>query len=244
MVRLRFCAGVNSTEALNIPRQNTQVHSTLCQIFNSAERFLQMQLDAFELTCVRGGRAVFDALSLSVTSGNGLLLTGPNGAGKSSLLRVLAGYIRPAGGRIELSGGSADTPLGEQCHFVGHLNGVKRALTVQENLSFWKEFLGGGDVERAMDAFTLTRLRDIPAGMLSAGQARRLGLARLALAERPVWLLDEPSVSLDKASLKILADVIRDHIKGSGIVVAATHAPLGVKFSRELKLGAPKGAGQ
>lgn len=203
-----------------------------------------MQLDAFELTCVRGGRAVFDTLSLSVASGNGLLLTGPNGAGKSSLLRVLAGYIQPVAGRIELTGGAADTPLAEQCHFVGHLNGVKSVLTVQENLSFWKEFLGGGDVERAMDAFTLSRLRDIPAGMLSAGQARRLGLARLSLAARPVWLLDEPSVSLDKASLKILADVICDHIKGGGIVIAATHAPLGVNFSSELKLGAPKEARQ
>lgn len=183
-------------------------------------------------------------LNMTVASGNGLLLTGPNGSGKSSLLRMLAGYIQPVGGRIELTGGAGDTPLTEQCHFVGHLNGVKRAFTVQENLAFWKEFLGGGDVEGAMETFTLVALRDIPAGMLSAGQARRLGLARLSLAPRPVWLLDEPSVSLDKASLKILADVIGNHIKGGGMVIAATHAPLGVKFSGELKLGAARGAGQ
>lgn len=196
-----------------------------------------MRLEAHDLTCVRGGRTVFEGLTLLAETGKGVQLSGPNGAGKSSLLRMLAGYIRPAAGSIVLEGGAPDTPVGEQCHFVGHLNGVKKALTVAENLHFWAGYLGGGDVDRALTTFALDALARFPAGLLSAGQARRLGLARLALVHRPVWLLDEPSVSLDAASRKILAGLIRDHLKEGGIVVAATHAPLGLKFARELKLG-------
>ncbi len=202
-----------------------------------------MQLEAHELTCIRGGKTVFEALSLVAESGKGVLLTGPNGAGKSSLLRVLAGFIPPASGGIALAGGPADTPVAEQCHFVGHLNGIKRALTISENLSFWAGYLGGGEVGQALETFALGALADIPAALLSAGQARRLGLARLALAPRPVWLLDEPSVSLDTASRKILSGVIRDHLKEGGIVLAATHAPLGVSFASELKMGVRKGKG-
>jgi heme exporter protein A len=196
-----------------------------------------MRLEAHDLTCVRGGRTVFEGLTLHAEAGKGVSLTGPNGAGKSSLLRMLAGYISPAAGKIALEGGAPDTPVGEQCHFVGHLNGVKKALTVAENLHFWAGYLGGGGVDRALGTFALDALARFPAGLLSAGQARRLGLARLALVHRPVWLLDEPSVSLDAASRNILAGLIRDHLKDGGIVVAATHAPLGVKFARELKLG-------
>lgn len=199
-----------------------------------------MQLEAHDLSCARGGRTVFEDLTFQVPAGTGLLLTGPNGAGKSSLLRVLAGLVRASSGRVRLHGGAADTPVGEQCHFVGHLNGIKRALSVSENLAFWADYLGGGDVAAALERFTLAALADIPAGLLSAGQARRLGLARLTLAPRPVWLLDEPSVSLDSGSRKILAAAIRRHLKDGGIVVAATHAPLGVKFDGELRL-APGG---
>jgi heme exporter protein A len=197
-----------------------------------------MKLTIQDLRCERGGRVVFDALSLSVKSGTGVELTGPNGSGKSSLLRVLAGFIPPAAGRIRLEGAEEDASLGEQCHYVGHLNGVKRAFSVSENLAFWAEYLAGGDVGNALAAFDLESLAHIPARMLSAGQARRLGLARLALAYRPVWLLDEPSVSLDAGARKILARAITSHIKAGGMVIAATHAPLGVKFAQNLKLGA------
>jgi heme exporter protein A len=196
-----------------------------------------MQLTVQDLTCVRGGRTVFAGLNLRVAGGSGVELTGPNGAGKSSLLRMLAGFIPPASGQIRIDGGAADTPLGEQCHYVGHLSGVKRAFTVEENLCFWRDYLSGGDVREALATFGLDALADIPAGLLSAGQARRLGLARLSLVHRPVWLLDEPSVSLDAASRKVLGRVIAAHIKAGGIAVAATHAPLGVSFAQRLKLG-------
>ena len=199
-----------------------------------------MELISHKLGCVRGGRNIFQGLSFRGQAGHGLLLTGPNGSGKSSLLRVIAGFIPAAAGSLELSGGDEDATLGEQCHYVGHLNGVKHSLTVSENLAFWARYLGGGDVGHALAAFDLESLAGIPAQLLSAGQARRLGLARIALIYRPLWLLDEPSVSLDSSALKLLARAIRDHLKGGGIVIAATHAPLGVKFSQTLKLGPGK----
>jgi len=199
---------------------------------------MPMKLSVQDLSCVRGGRLVFDGLSLDLLGGAGVKLTGPNGSGKSSLLRVLAGFIPPAGGSIRLEGGEHEASLGEQCHYVGHLNGVKRALSVQENLAFWAEYLGGKDVDKALKAFDLENLAHIPAGMLSAGQARRLGLARLALVYRPLWLLDEPSVSLDAGSRKILSHAVTAHISAGGMVIAATHTPLGVKFAQILKLDA------
>jgi heme exporter protein A len=195
-----------------------------------------MKLTVQDLSCVRGGRVVFNGLSLQLQDGAGVELTGPNGSGKSSLLRVLAGFIPPAAGSVRFEGGEDEASLGEQCHYVGHLNGVKRALSVQENLAFWVQFLGGRDVNHALKAFDLENLAHIPAGMLSAGQARRLGLARLELAYRPLWLLDEPSVSLDAGSQKILSKSINAHIKEGGMVIAATHTPLGVKFAQTLKL--------
>lgn len=201
-----------------------------------------MELISHNLDCVRGGRTVFAGLSFKGAAGKGLLLTGPNGSGKSSLLRVIAGFIPQAGGTLELKGGDADAPIGEQCHYVGHLNGVKRAFTIRENLAFWAQYLGNGngsgaDVDSALAAFDLESLADIPAQLLSAGQERRLGLARIVLAYRPLWLLDEPTVSLDTGSQKLLVRVIKDHLKSGGIVIAATHAPLGVTFAQTLKLG-------
>ncbi|MEM8743341.1 MAG: heme ABC exporter ATP-binding protein CcmA, partial [Pseudomonadota bacterium] len=163
-----------------------------------------MRLCVQDLTCVRGGRTVFEKLTFSVEKGKGLQLTGANGVGKSSLLRMLAGFLPPAAGEITLEGSDEETPIGEFCHYLGHLNGVKRAFTVYENLAFWTEYFGGGEIEPALEAFNLASLRDIPAGLLSAGQARRLGLARLLVIDRPLWLLDEPSVSLDEASRKTL----------------------------------------
>lgn len=195
-----------------------------------------MKLTVQDLSCERGGRLVFKGLSLNVKHGTGVELTGPNGSGKSSLLRVLAGFIAPTAGIIRLEGGDEEASLGEQCHYVGHLNGVKRALDVRDNLIFWAQYLGGQDVDTALATFDLEHLAHIPAGMLSAGQARRLGLARLAVVYRPLWLLDEPSVSLDAGSQKILAKVISAHIKAGGMVIAATHMPLGVKFAQNLEL--------
>jgi heme exporter protein A len=196
-----------------------------------------MELTVKDLTCVRGGRTVFEGLNLRVKRASGVELTGPNGAGKSSLLRVIAGLVPAAKGEISLEGAGSDAPVGELCHYVGHLNGIKRAFTVRENLEFWASYLGGGNIESSLATFGLEALADIPAALLSAGQARRLGLSRLLVAERALWLLDEPSVSLDEASRKLLGAVIAAHIKTGGMAVAATHAPLGANFAQRLKLG-------
>lgn len=196
-----------------------------------------MNLVAKELACVRGGRTVFQDLSFSVSAGSGLLLRGPNGSGKTSLLRTIAGLIPRAAGTLMLDGGDPDATVPEQCHFIGHQNGIKRALTVAENLDFWCRYLGGRTITDALDRLHLSDLADIPAGYLSAGQSRRLGLARLVAAHRPLWLLDEPSVSLDTASCGILADIMREHIAAGGIVAASTHADLGLAFDQTLTLG-------
>ena len=168
-----------------------------------------MQLVAENLVLERGGRNVVDGLSLRLERGAALVLTGPNGSGKSTLLRALAGYLRPAAGSVRITGAGEDREASEVCHFVGHLDGIKTHLTAAENLSFWATYLGGQAnvatrVEAALQAFALDALADIPAGYLSAGQKRRLALARLSAAERPLWLLDEPTVSLDAASVEVL----------------------------------------
>lgn len=197
-----------------------------------------MKLEVQDLACVRGGRTIFEGLGFALEAGEGLAVTGPNGAGKSSLLRTLAGFIPAAEGRVTLVGGDADTLMAEQCHFVGHLNGIRKSLTVAENLGFWAGYYGApADTDAALTRFGLAGIADISAGLLSAGQARRLSLTRLLQIHRPVWLLDEPAASLDGASAKILAGVIGDHLKGGGIVVASIHGPLGVKFPRTLELG-------
>ena len=198
-----------------------------------------MKLIGDMLSAVRGGRALFAELSFSVAAGDALLVTGPNGAGKTTLLRTIAGFLRPATGSIALKEGAPDHPLSEQCHYVGHLNAVKASLTVAENATFWGRFLGGarGRLDAALETFGLMTLRDIPAGYLSAGQRRRLGLTRLLLAERSLWLLDEPTASLDEAAQQILTRVVNAHLAASGLVVSATHVPLAFARARELRLG-------
>ncbi len=193
-----------------------------------------MKLKADQLTCVRGGRVVFRDISFALSSGESLLLTGPNGSGKTSLLRMVAGFIDPADGQLDLDGGDKELSIGQHAHLVGHLDAVKAVMTVEENVTFWSAFLGGGDVENALETFKLDHLREIPAGLLSAGQKRRLGLCRLALVPRALWLLDEPSVSLDEASRKILAGLVDDHVADGGMVMASTHSDLGSTFSQRL----------
>ena len=198
-----------------------------------------MKLVVNNLDCLRGARTILSGLSFSVKDAHGLLLRGPNGSGKTTLLRTLAGFLRPGAGEIRLEGGDEDMDVGEQCHYVGHLNGVKASLTVRENLRFWQDFLGGKDIDTALETFELSTLAEIPAGLLSAGQKRRLGLARLLLVPRSLWLLDEPSVSLDVHSVEVLASVVQGHIQKGGIVVAASHVPLGLDFADTLELGGP-----
>lgn len=193
-------------------------------------------LSAKGLACRRGGRTVFSGLGFSLGAGQALAVTGPNGAGKSSLLRLIAGLLPAESGTLSLKGGDAERSIGEQAHYLGHQDALKSSLSVAENLSFWIDYLGGA--ARARDALAEMGLRDIadlPAGFLSAGQRRRLSLARLVAIPRPVWLLDEPSTALDRNAQTMLARIMRDHLKDGGLIVAATHAPLGIK-ARELKL--------
>ncbi len=197
-----------------------------------------LRLVATDLTCRRGGRTVFHGLSFAAAAGEVIQVTGPNGAGKSSLLRLVAGLVPADEGSLVLEGGDAEASIGEQAHYCGHQDAFKSSLTVAENLAFWTSFLGGtGEALPALARLGLDHLADLPAGYLSAGQRRRLALARLLTVPRPVWLLDEPTAALDAASQKLLAAIMAEHVAGGGILMAATHMPLGIA-ARELSLGA------
>ena len=186
-----------------------------------------MEISGKGLACERGGRLVFTGLDFSASGGRMLVLRGPNGAGKTSLLRLIAGLAEPAAGRLSFTGAD-DGELGPHVHFIAHQDAIKLHLTVEENLVFWAGFLGGGSIEAALDALNLQALRAFQAQRLSAGQKRRLGLARLALAPRPVWLLDEPTVGLDTHSQGLLASLMTAHLEAGNIIIASTHIDLPV----------------
>lgn len=203
-----------------------------------------MKLVVESLSQTRGGQRIFSGLSLAVAAGEALVLTGSNGAGKTTLIRTLAGFLAPETGLVRLEGIGDDTPLAEQCHFIGHLNGLKASLTVAENLAFWAEYLDGqsgpdvpGRVAQGLEAFEIGHLAAVPAGYLSAGQKRRAALARLVVTKRPLWLLDEPTSSLDAASSVLVRDAIDAHVARGGLAVVATHLDLGIAAARELRLG-------
>lgn len=196
-----------------------------------------MQLKGTGLRCDRGGRTVFAGVDFTLASGQLMQLTGPNGSGKSSLLRLIAGLNEAVEGGLALEDGAAELTIGQQAHYIAHQEAVKTSLTVAENLGFWRDFLGGGGVDTALSAFDLTRLSFYPAGLLSAGQKRRLALARIVLVPRVLWLLDEPTVGLDIASLAKLTAVMEQHLAQGGMIMAATHVPLGVAPQVRLELG-------
>ncbi len=201
-----------------------------------------MELSGSGLECIRGGKEVFADIHFRVRSREALLVLGPNGAGKSSLLRIVAGLLRPAAGRFELQGGDPERTLAEQAHYLGHQDPLKGSLSARENLGFWAQFLGGGfgkSLGEALETVGLGRLGDLPAGYLSAGQRRRLSIARLLAVERPLWLLDEPASTLDASGQALFARLMRDHLDNGGLILAATHAPLGLDAARELRLGTP-----
>ena len=196
-----------------------------------------MRLTGSNLACVRGRRQVFRNLSFVLEGGEALLVTGPNGAGKTSLLRLVVGLVRPTGGSIELAGADAELTIAEQAHYLGHLDALKPSLTVRENLAFWADLLGTGAATPALAAVGLDGLARLPAAYLSAGQRRRLSLARLIAAPRPIWLLDEPTSSLDAPALEMLATLMRGHLAGGGLILAAAHGPIGLAEAIELRLG-------
>jgi heme exporter protein A len=207
-----------------------------------------MRLSGRDVRCVRGGREVFSGLDFAAPAGRALAVTGRNGSGKTSLLRLIGGLLTLAGGSIAIEGGDAELTLGEQAHYLGHRDALKPALSVAENLAFWRDFLGGetstesgslkasASSNQSLAAVGLDHAADLPAAYLSAGQRRRLSLARLIAVRRPLWLLDEPTAALDAAGQGMFAGLMRDHLARGGIIVAATHGPLGVE-AQELRIG-------
>ena len=200
-----------------------------------------MRLAGRDVRCVRGGREVFSGLDFEVSSGEALAVTGANGSGKTSLLRLIAGLLTAANGSIALEGGDTELTLPEQAHYLGHRDALKPALSVTENLGFWRDFLGGkpSDASRGLAAVGLDHAAELPAAFLSAGQRRRLSIARLLVVRRTVWLLDEPANALDAAGQEMFTALMRDHLARGGLIVAATHSALGVP-ARELRLGGVK----
>ena len=201
-----------------------------------------MRLIADNLSGERGGETVFSGVSFSLGGGGCLVVTGPNGAGKSTLLRIVAGLLPAAAGTTRVEGGGEALATAQSaCHYLGHLNGMKTVLTVRENLYFWRDFLGEPhlETEEALEMVGLGGIGHLPFGYLSTGQKRRAAIAKLLVSYRPVWLLDEPTAGLDKASEAQFAALMRAHLEDGGILVAATHLPLGLEGATELRMGLP-----
>ena len=199
-----------------------------------------MRLIAENLGGERGGETVFSGVGFDLGDGQALVVTGPNGAGKSTLLRVIAGLLPKAEGDVRLEGGGETFPtIASAVHYLGHLNAMKTALSVTENLRFWRDFAGAGplDVDEALETVGLGGIGHLPFGYLSTGQRRRSAIAKLLVSHRPLWLLDEPTAGLDKASEERFAGLMTKHCAEGGMIVAATHLPLGIEGATGLVMG-------
>ncbi|HGG06298.1 MAG TPA: heme ABC exporter ATP-binding protein CcmA [Aliiroseovarius sp.] len=183
-----------------------------------------MELVIENLAVSRGGVPVLEGVSFTLSAGQILLLTGPNGSGKTTLLRTLAGLQPALAGRISMPP--------EAIAYGAHADGLKSTLSVAENLAFWASIYRTGDISAVLSRFNLAALAERPAANLSAGQKRRLGLARLLVTGRPVWLLDEPTVSLDTASVALFAEAVRDHVAAGGAALIASHIDMGLEAAR------------
>lgn len=199
-----------------------------------------MRLIADKLAGERGGEVLFSDIDFQIATGECLVVTGPNGSGKSTLLRIIAGLLRPAAGEARLAGGGEEWPtLMSACHYLGHQNAMKPALTVAENLDFWRSFLGSPSrsADEVLEAVGLGGIGQLPWGYLSTGQKRRTAIARLLANHRPVWLLDEPTAGLDAVSDAMFAELLKRHLAEGGIAMAATHMALGVEGVNTLRIG-------
>ena len=196
-----------------------------------------LRLSVNNLACDRGERRIFKGVSFVLEPGEALVITGRNGAGKSSLLDILAGRLHPATGTILLERAGERTLL-ECLHYVGHRDALKAALTAEENLSFARDFLGNPALKprEALEAVGLAHAARLPVAYLSAGQRRRVALARLLVAHRPLWLLDEPTSALDTASQETLRLILEGHRESGGMIAATTHSPLFLKGAKEIRI--------
>jgi heme exporter protein A len=197
----------------------------------------RVRIDVENLACRRAGRLVFEGLSFSLGGGEALIVTGRNGAGKSSLLSILAGQLAAEGGTIRTDG-LGERSLPQALHLVGHRDALKSALTAAENLAFARDLLGDAVLapRAALEVVGLEHAADLPVAYLSAGQRRRVALARLLVARRPLWLLDEPTSALDAASQETLFGIMRSHLADGGLIIAATHAPFPIAEASELRI--------
>ncbi len=203
-----------------------------------------MRLIIQELSCTRGGRRIFSGVSFTLGPGEALAVTGRNGAGKSTLLAILAGRLHPSGGVVRLDG-MGEQLLPECLHLVGHRDALKASLTAEENLDFARALLGGGTASTAdaLAAVDLAHAAKLPVAYLSAGQRRRVALARLLVAHRPIWLLDEPTSALDAASQQTLFKLMKTHREQGGAIIAATHQALDLPNATELRIERAQNAG-
>ena len=193
------------------------------------------------MACIRGERPVFSGVSFRLARGGALALVGPNGAGKSSLLRILAGLLKPAGGSLSWDGTPVEDDWAAHCgrlHYVGHLDAVKPALTVAENLDGWAHFRGAARAAPdALATLGIEGLADVPGRYLSAGQRRRLALARVVATPAPLWLLDEPTVTLDADATARVDAMIAAHRADGGMAIVATHGEIALDGAQRLDLG-------
>ncbi|MEM9331526.1 MAG: heme ABC exporter ATP-binding protein CcmA [Pseudomonadota bacterium] len=201
-----------------------------------------MKLIVENLALSRGGQQIVSGISFELTAGEALVVTGENGSGKSTTLRGVAGLLPLDHGQVCLfdeTGKQFEEPVREYCHYLGHKNALKQNLTVRENLTFWQDFMGDTllSVEEALEEVNLSHTIDLPSNYLSTGQKRRVAIAKLLVSDRPIWILDEPTSGLDAQSVDMFSHHIKAFCEDGGILIVATHLPLGLKDTKTLKIG-------